>query len=187
VRTLFVVINSPFFDDLPGLDDVGEPMLVPAFVPEFAVQTLYISNLLESARLNEVEQNPVLIRPLIELVAGKLRPVIHNQPLRLPAKIYQTVEHLDNPCSAKKCVHLDPKTFPCTVINHGEIPDFPARDGSVMNEVHAPAVILLNRFGRFSIPPMSCFALSAFWNLQLLLSVNALVPLGDETRSTSCF
>ena len=66
MRAFCVVIDPPAFDDLARLTDAGEPVLVQAFIPETAIETLDVRILGRFARIDEIQLDAVIIGPSIQ-------------------------------------------------------------------------------------------------------------------------
>ena len=68
VRSFLIVILSPRLHELAGIGQPEEPLLVQAFVAEAAVEALAEGVLDRLARIDEVQRDRVLLRPLRQRV-----------------------------------------------------------------------------------------------------------------------
>src|SRR5262249_10696497 len=89
----FVVLLFPRGHDPSRLFEVEEPVLIEALVPEPAIEAFYKAVLHRFSRLNELELDAVLVRPLVESMADELRPIVANDRVRvLPSDRRRLVE-----------------------------------------------------------------------------------------------
>ena len=72
VRALGIVIDPPIFDDLAGLSDAGEPMLVQAFLSVPAIETLDVGVPGGLAGVDEIELDAVIVGPSVERTPARL-------------------------------------------------------------------------------------------------------------------
>jgi hypothetical protein len=75
---MLIVIASPSRDSDTRLCQAGEPVMVQAFILDATVETLDLGVLRWLARLDQFEVHTILIRPLIQGLAGKLRSLIRS-------------------------------------------------------------------------------------------------------------
>ena len=79
VRSNLVVVTPPVGDDVAGLGERDEPMLVEALVAELAVEAFDVAVLRRAARFDQDVLDAVLLRPGDEGAAGELRPVVPSE------------------------------------------------------------------------------------------------------------
>ena len=77
-----VVVLPPAFNRKSGIVERRKPILVRAFVAEPAVETLDVRVLDRLPGANELQRDAPRVRPLIEDLARKLRPVITHERRR---------------------------------------------------------------------------------------------------------
>ncbi len=77
VRPDVVVVGSPLFNRVAGVEPITEPMLVETLIPELAVEAFDECVLCRFARLDEVQLHAVILRPEEQCLAGELRAVVH--------------------------------------------------------------------------------------------------------------
>lgn len=65
-----VIIQSPVINDLPGVNNIAEPVLIQAFITKASVKTLNKSVLRWLAGLDKSQLHTMLKSPLIECAAG---------------------------------------------------------------------------------------------------------------------
>ena len=80
MRSLVIVLLAPEADDLSGMSDVFEPVLVQAFVTQTAVETFDVAVLHGLAGIYEDMVYLLGIRPFIHRIAGELRTVVRIMP-----------------------------------------------------------------------------------------------------------
>ena len=84
MKPILIVINAPVLDDLSGLIEAHEPVLVQAFIAESAVKAFHVAVIDRFPWPNKLKLDPAFIRPSVKGVADKLRAVIDddlNKPL----------------------------------------------------------------------------------------------------------
>jgi hypothetical protein len=84
VRPRDVVLDPPRLNRSLRIAQVHEPALVEALVPELAVEALDVGVLDGFPGTNELELDPALVRPLVEMLAGELRSVTQPEAQILP-------------------------------------------------------------------------------------------------------
>ena len=89
VRSTLVVVSAPCADDLAGLGERAEPVLVQALVAELAVEALHVRVLRRFPGLYQTQRHAVAVGPAIERVTGELGTLIGAQHPR------QTAERAD--------------------------------------------------------------------------------------------
>lgn len=82
MRPVGVVVDPPFFDDLTGLVEVGEQVLVEAFVAQPAVEAFNKAILHWFAWRDIVPFDPVLFLPSQYGVEGELGAVAPTEGMR---------------------------------------------------------------------------------------------------------
>src|SRR5207248_1885721 len=73
VRPYLVVVLPPFLDLDLRLVQIHKPVLVQAFVPQTSVEALDVTVLHRLSRCDEPQLHTILVRPLIQHFARKLR------------------------------------------------------------------------------------------------------------------
>ena len=76
-----VVALSPTFNRASRIGEGKKPMLIQAFVPHASVERFDESVVHRFPRPTEDELHVVVMRPSIERLALKLRPVVNSDPL----------------------------------------------------------------------------------------------------------
>src|SRR5438034_9902729 len=90
-----VVVDPPFFNDLPGVNKSQEPVLVEALVPQAAVEALDEGVLDGLAGLDEAQTHAAFIGPLIERPASKLGAVVQRDLSRSCPALGDHIEHIE--------------------------------------------------------------------------------------------
>ena len=101
VRSDMVVVVVPGCDQLPGVAQVVEDVLVEAFLAQPSVEALGEGVLDWLARANEVELDAACMRPRIECAPGELRAVIDDDRLREAVQLAGTVEPGATSCAGR--------------------------------------------------------------------------------------
>jgi hypothetical protein len=81
VRTQGVVILPPRFNGFPGFCQTREYMCVQALIAKAPVETYDEAIVCRFAWADEVQPDPMLVRPQIKCLARELRPVVHPDNL----------------------------------------------------------------------------------------------------------
>lgn len=112
MRSLVIVLLAPEADDLPGMGDVFEPVLVQAFVTQLAVKAFNVAVLHGLAGIYEYVIDLSGIRP-IHRITGELRTVVTEDFLRHPVKQDGLVEEASDLLAADGSVDFQSQTFSC--------------------------------------------------------------------------
>ncbi len=96
MRPLVIVFFAPETDDLSGMGDVFEPVLVQAFVTQFAVKAFDVAILYGLAGIYEYMVDSFGIRPRIHRIAGEFRTVVAEDFPRHPVKQDGLVQKVGN-------------------------------------------------------------------------------------------
>jgi len=83
VRTDLVIEMPPGLDLFPGVLHMKKPVLVEALIPQFAVEALDKGIVRRLSGSDMLQLNAFFSCPLMEEGAGKFRPVVHPEPLRI--------------------------------------------------------------------------------------------------------
>jgi hypothetical protein len=143
VRPDLVVVLPPDGDRLPGLGQRLEPMLVQAFVPELAVETLDVAVLHGATRLNQNVTYSMGLRPGHECVAGEFGPVVGSHRVRMPAKLGRLIQQPSHILVTDAVVGRDVHALVAKIVCHGQTLDAPAIGQAVADKIHAPYLIEL--------------------------------------------
>ena len=81
MRAGSIVVEPPGVDDVSGLGQTDEPVLVQTLIPEPPVEAFDETVLDGFPRIDESQLHSVLVRPLVEDPAGELRTVVHENGL----------------------------------------------------------------------------------------------------------
>ena len=93
VRAAFVIILPPVINDLPGVNNIAEPVLIQAFITKASVKTLNKSVLRWLTWLDKSQLHTMLKGSLIEGAAGKLRALIGSYRSRIAAKQRNAIQN----------------------------------------------------------------------------------------------
>jgi hypothetical protein len=100
VRTLASVIGLPPPNDLAGVGEGPEPVLIQALVAQAPVEAFAVGILDRLAGVDEPQADVSLVSPLVEGPAGQLRPVVQHDLGRLsPALGHDPVKDTGDPRS----------------------------------------------------------------------------------------
>src|SRR4051794_40685208 len=92
VRSVGVVVDPPFFDDLACVLDVGEQVLVEALVTQSAVEALYEAILHRFAGRNVVPFDITLLLPGQDGVRGQLGAVVADDHSGVAPQFGDTIQ-----------------------------------------------------------------------------------------------
>ncbi len=84
-----IVVESEYFHRALGFRQADEPTLVETFVPQSAVDALDEAVLHRPPRLDELQRDAVLVRPLIDVFAAKFRSVVTHDHVGVPTNLSQ--------------------------------------------------------------------------------------------------
>ena len=177
-----VVVDAPLTDDIPGLRERLEPVLVQALVAELAVEALDVAVLHRPARFDQDVADAMLVRPSHEGPAGELRAVVGANGQRVAPKARRLVQHARDVSARDPEVDADLNALVAEVVGHGQTFDAPSAGQAVTDEVHAPDLIdgcsQLQRHALVRRP----LGLLAFAHRQLRQPVQALDALVVDRR-----
>lgn len=136
-----VVVAPPVGDDLPGLGQRGEPVLIEALVPELAVEAVDVAVLHGFARLDQQVLDAMSLCPGNKGPAGELGAVVGPHGPWVAAKAGGLVEHPDHVGPANAVVDRDIHALVGEVIGHGQALEPSSVCPGIAHEVHAPDLI----------------------------------------------
>jgi len=113
VRALRGVIDPPFLDDLVGLADVGEPVLVQAFFAVSPIETFDIGVRGRLAGVDEIQLDAMIIGPSVERAPAQFRAVVDDQDIGITPFSGHAFQHLHHPLFRQREVHLDGRESGC--------------------------------------------------------------------------
>jgi hypothetical protein len=116
VRALHIVVDPPVFDDLAGLADAGEPVLVQAFLAVSAVETLDVGVLGRFAGIDEIQLDAVIIGPSVKRPPAQFRAVIDDQDIGISPLTGHALQHIDDPLARQRKIHFDRRALPGAVV-----------------------------------------------------------------------
>lgn len=118
-----VVVLAPDGDDLAGLRQGFEPVLVEAFVPELAVEALDVGVLGGLARLDKDVLNTSCLHPCHEGSACELRSVVGSDGLWVAPEPRGLIQDAGDVCARHGQVHSDVYALTGEVIGDGQALD----------------------------------------------------------------
>src|SRR5438477_7461799 len=119
VGSYLVVFLPPGFDQEAGFIESGEPVFVEAFIAELAVEAFDESVLGGFARCDEVQLHVVLLRPVVQGLASKLRAVVDGDGLRQAMSFGQAFQHGDDARATDAVIGPEGGTLAGEVIHQG--------------------------------------------------------------------
>ena len=117
VRPALVLVGSPHADDLAGLGERKEVVLVHALFAELAVDALQIRVLRRLVDLYRTQRHAVTVGPAIERVTGELGTLISAQHPRQTVERAYPIEHPSNVLARDAVVDGDIYRFLRVVID----------------------------------------------------------------------
>ena len=136
-----VVVEPPSLDDLAGIGEIEEPVLVEAFVAEPPVEAFDEGVLGRLAEVDEVEADAVAPGPLVEHLADHLRPVVQDDLLGQPAGLGQALQDPHDTGTRQRGVDLDRRAFAREVVDDVQRPHALTGGQEIVLEVHGPALV----------------------------------------------
>src|SRR6516225_9874063 len=107
----FVVVLPPLLDLLACVGQTAEPVLVQTFIAEAAIETLHVAVFHRSSGLNRVPLQTLLVSPLVDSAADKLRSVVAADLTRQSALLLQFFQYSNHAHSSQRCIDLDRQTL----------------------------------------------------------------------------
>src|SRR5574343_1130021 len=171
VGSYFVVVLTPDGDDLAGLSQGFEPVLVEAFIPELAVEAFDVSVLRGLAWLDQDVLNASRLHPCHEGPACELWAVVGSDGLWVAPESCGLIQDAGDVCARHGQVRSDVDAFMGEVIGDGQALDASAICQRIAHKVQAPGMI--DAGGRHQRCAFTAvlFALVAFANSQALRAV----------------
>ena len=121
-----VVVLAPDGDDLAGLRQGFEPVLVEAFIPELAVEAFNVGVLGWLARLNQDVLDASCLHPCHEGPACELRSVVGPDGLWIAPEACSSLKDSGDVRARHGQVYCDVHTFMAEVVGNGQALDAPA-------------------------------------------------------------
>jgi len=118
---MLVVVDTPAFDFLSGVAQVGEPVLIQALIAELPVEALDERVLHGLAGPDEVEPDPHAVGPGIQGLAHELRTVVHDDPIGLASLGDHAVQHPHNTLARQGRIDLDCRTLSAEIIDDVQV------------------------------------------------------------------
>jgi hypothetical protein len=141
MRPRCVVFHSPFLDnDLRFLQRVKN-LSVQAFIPQFPVETLAVTVLPRTPRLNVPSSRSQIPQPLPKFPSHELRSVVRSNVLWNSSPQHHISQRLDDLITPKSSSYTDRQTLPRVFIDHRQHADHSAIVGHGTHEIVAPHVI----------------------------------------------
>jgi len=145
MRSDFIVMPPPDFDEDTGFDPVAKPLHVQAFVAELAIEALVVAVL---PRLTGVDQGGIDLsfsEPRQDSIANEFRTVVRTQEHRCPVHADQTGEHVNDAGGADTACDIDGEALAREFVDHGEAFDLLSVGAGVVNEIVGPHLIRTHR------------------------------------------
>src|SRR5574343_752988 len=141
VGSYFVVVLTPDGDDLAGLSQGFEPVLVEAFIPELAVEAFDVSVLRGLAWLDQDVLNASRLHPCHEGSACELRTVVGSDGLWVAPEPCGLIQDAGDVCAWHGQVHSNVDAFMREVICDGQAFDASPVGQRITDEVQAQGLI----------------------------------------------
>ena len=86
---------------------ITEPVFIQTLIPKLAVEALNVRVLRRLSRLNQQGCDAVLVGPLIEDLAGKLRPLIGAHCFRIATELGHAIQQLGDIIAGQAVCRFD--------------------------------------------------------------------------------
>lgn len=130
-----VVVVSPSADQLSGVAQAGEQVLVEALVPKPPVETLDQTVLHRFAGGDVMPLDTALFLPSQDGVRGQLRSVVADHHAGTPPELGDPIEFAGDPLAGERGVDDGSQALPAYVVDDAEHPEPPSAGQAVGYEV----------------------------------------------------
>jgi len=141
VRAYRVVLEAPSLDLFPGVPKIVEPVLVQTLVPELAVEALDVGVLRRFPRVDEVQLDPVTVRPGVQRLSAELPAIVGDDRPGDSSRLRQSVHDPHDPGTGERRVHLDGRALPGEVVHDRQRPELPPVREAVLQDIHRPQLL----------------------------------------------
>lgn len=148
VRTHGVVVILPRGDDVSGIVQIREPVLVQAFGADLVVNALDVRVLGGLHGAAEGECHLTCVRPRIEGAHDRLGAAVIRDRVGHASQAGDIVEYAHDPCGGQRRVEGEGETFPRAGVDQTELAKAATGRTLVADEAHGPDPIGLRGNGR---------------------------------------
>ena len=120
MRTHFIIVPPPCFDDHLRLGAGTKPFEAQALVTELAVEAFGDAILPRLAGLDQCHSDILRSDPAQQCLGYELRSVVATQDCRNTARAHQAGQYLDHAGRADAAVDLDRQPFLGKLVRHGQ-------------------------------------------------------------------
>ena len=117
---VFVIVSTSVTDDFPGMGQVPKPVFVQVLISEALIDALNKAVLGRLSRLEQLQLNPVVVSPLVQSLAGELRPLVCSDSLRVASKSGYGIQSTGNLVTRDTVSDRDVETLLGEVIDNGQ-------------------------------------------------------------------
>lgn len=141
MRSVQIVVDPPFLDDLTSMAIAGEEMLVQALVPQPPVEAFDKAVLHRLSRCDVVPLDVTILLPLQQRIGGEFGAVVADHQQGIATAFCDGIKLPGNTMTRDRVVDDGRQAFPAEVVNHAQDAEAASIDQSVGHEVEAPALI----------------------------------------------
>lgn len=141
MRPDFVIVLPPVFDNGFGFAEAGKPVLIEAFIADFAVETLGEPVLRRFAGGDVMPFDAMFRRPLQNGTAGQFGTVVADDARGFASLMDQLMQLAHHTLPADGGIRNQRQTFPAILIHHAQDAEPAAAAKRIAQEVQAPDLI----------------------------------------------
>src|SRR5574343_333717 len=138
---MLVVVAAPSGNQDTSLGQARKPMVVQTLIPKAAVEALDERILCRFSRLDQLELHTVLVSPLVQCLAGKFRPLVSPDRLRIAPETSRLIEHSGHVMSRYSEINGEINGLLAEVIDDSQHLDPAAIGQCVTDEIHRPNLV----------------------------------------------
>ena len=141
MRAVVVLVVAPCRNQMAGMAQGREHVLVEAFIPKAAVEALHEAVLHRIAWRNVVLFHAAILLPFEHCVRCQLRPVVADRHARQATQLRDPVQLAANANAGDRLIDDGGQALPAEVVDHAEDAKPAAISQSIRHEVQAPALV----------------------------------------------
>ena len=130
-----IVVDPPFFDDLPGMAVAAEQMLVQALVPQPAVEAFHEAVLHRFSGRNVMPFDVAVLLPGEHGIRGEFGAIVGDDHAGIAAPFGDRIQFASGTFARDRVVHDGRQAFPAEVVDDTQDAEAASIDQRVRHEV----------------------------------------------------